>query len=88
MAAPKLLFAPDPEFSAEALRTHYQGVCVVSLIIDTQGKPQRVQVVRRLGKGLDQKAVEAVRQYKFTSAMLHSKPVAVEVNVEVNFRRY
>ncbi len=88
VAAPKLLFAPDPEFSAEALRTHYQGVCVVSLIIDTQGKPQRVQVVRRLGKGLDQKAVEAVRQYKFTSAMLHSKPVAVEVNVEVNFRRY
>ena len=47
-----------------------------------------MQVVRHLGKGLDQKAVEAVEQYKFEPAMLHGKPVAVEVNIEVNFRLY
>ncbi len=88
VSAPKLLFAPDPEFSAEALRTHYQGVCVVSLIIDTQGKAQRVLVVRHLGRGLDQKAIEAVQQYKFSPATLHSKPVAVQADIEVNFRRY
>jgi protein TonB len=60
----------------------------VSLIVDAQGNPQRVQVIRHLGKGLDQKAVEAVEQYKFEPAMRHGEPVAVEVNIEVNFRLY
>jgi periplasmic protein TonB len=88
VAAPQLIFAPDPEFSDEARRAKYQGVCVVSLIVDAQGNPQRVQVVRHLGMGLDEKAVEAVRQYKFKPATLQGKAVPVEVNIEVNFRIY
>jgi bla regulator protein blaR1 len=88
VSAPKLVFSPDPQFSEEAKRAKYQGVCVVSLIVDAQGNPQRVQVVRHLGKGLDKKAVEAVRQYKFEPAMRNGEPVAVEVNIEVNFRLY
>jgi bla regulator protein BlaR1 len=88
VSAPKLIFAPDPQFSAEAKRAKYQGVCVISTIVDAKGNPQRVQVVRHLGKGLDQKAVEAVKQYRFKPAMLHEKPVPVEVNIEVNFRLY
>jgi periplasmic protein TonB len=88
VSAPQLVFAPDPEFSDEARRAKYQGVCVVSLIVDAQGNPQRVQVVRHLGMGLDEKAVEAVRQYKFKPATLQGKPVPVEVNIEVNFRIY
>jgi periplasmic protein TonB len=59
---------------------------VVSLIVDAQGNPQRVQVLRPLGKGLDEKAVAAVRQYRFKPATLQGKPVAVELNIEVNFR--
>ena len=43
----------------------YQGVSVVSLIVDAHGLPQRIRVVRKLGMGLDEKAVEAVKQYKF-----------------------
>jgi protein TonB len=88
VSAPQLVFAPDPEFSDEARRAKYQGVCVVSLIVDAQGLPQRVQVVRHLGMGLDEKAVEAVKQYKFKPATLQGKPVPVEVNIEVNFRIY
>jgi TonB family protein len=88
VAAPQLIFAPDPEFSDEARRAKFQGVCVVSLIVDSQGNPQRVQVVRHLGMGLDQKAVEAVRHYRFKPATRQGKPVAVEVNIEVNFRIY
>jgi TonB family protein len=88
VSAPQLVFAPDPEFSDEARRAKYQGVCVVSLIVDAQGNPQRVQVVRHLGMGLDEKAVEAVKQYKFKPATLQGKPVPVEVNIEVNFRIY
>jgi TonB family protein len=88
VSGPQLIFSPNPEYSEEARRAKYQGVCIVSLIVDAQGNPQRVQVVRHLGKGLDKKAVEAVKQYRFKPAMLHGEPVAVEVNIEVNFRLY
>jgi TonB family protein len=88
VSAPELMFSPNPEFSEEAKRAKYQGICIVSLIVDAQGNPQRVQVVRHLGMGLDQKAVDAVKQYRFKPAMRHGKPVAVEVNIEVNFRLY
>jgi periplasmic protein TonB len=88
VSAPQLIFSPDPEFSDEARRAKYQGVCVVSLVVDAQGNPQRVAVVRHLGMGLDEKAVEAVKQYKFKPATLQGKPVPVEVNIEVNFRIY
>ncbi|MGB6870708.1 MAG: energy transducer TonB, partial [Acidobacteriaceae bacterium] len=85
---PILVYAPDPEFSDEARRAKYQGVCVVGLIVDASGNPQRVHIVRPLGMGLDEKAMEAVRQYKFKPAIYKGKPVAVEVNIEVNFRIY
>jgi bla regulator protein BlaR1 len=88
VSAPRLIFSPDAQFSEEAKRAKYQGICVVSLIVDVQGNPKRLQVVRHLGKGLDQKAIEAVRQYKFEPAMHNGEPVPVEVNIEVNFRLY
>jgi periplasmic protein TonB len=88
VSAPQLIFGPEPEFSDEARRAKYQGVCVVSLIVDTQGNPQRVAVLRHLGMGLDEKAIEAVKQYKFKPATLGGRPVPVEVNIEVNFRIY
>jgi len=88
VAAPQLIYSVDPEFSDEARRAKFQGVCVVSLVVDPQGNPQRVQVVRHLGMGLDQKAVAAVKQYRFKPATLQGRPVAVEVNIEVNFRIY
>jgi TonB family protein len=88
VSAPELVFAPDPEFSDEARRAKFQGACVVSLVVDAKGNPQRVQVIRHLGMGLDQRAVDAVKQYKFKPATLQGKPVPVEVNVEVTFRIY
>jgi protein TonB len=88
VAAPQLIYSVDPEFSDEARRAKFQGVCTVSLVVDAQGNPQRVQVVRHLGMGLDQRAVAAVRQYRFKPATLQGKPVPVEVNIEVNFRIY
>ena len=88
VSAPQVIFAPDPEFSDEARRAKYQGICVVSVIVDAQGNPQHVHVIRPLGMGLDEKAVEAVKQYKFRPAMFQGHPVPVEVNIEVNFRIY
>jgi periplasmic protein TonB len=88
VSAPKVISAVDPEYSDEARRAKYTGIVVVSLIVDAQGNPQHVSVVRRLGMGLDEKAIEAVRQYKFKPAMYQGKAVPVEVNIEVNFQIY
>jgi TonB family protein len=88
VSAPVPLFEPEAEFSDEARRAKYQGVCLVALIVDAQGNPQNVHVIRPLGMGLDEKAMEAVRKYKFKPAMKSGQPVPVYVNVEVNFRLY
>ena len=88
VSAPVVIYSVEPEFSDEARRAKYQGVCVVSLIVDAHGTPQRVRVVRKLGMGLDEKAVEAVQQYKFKPAMYQGHAVPVEVNMEINFRIY
>ena len=89
VSAPKLVFAPDPAIHRKGPAGKVSR-CLryLDLIVDAQGNPTRVQVVRHLGMGLDKKAVEAVKQYRFTPAMRFGKPVAVEVNIEVNFRLY
>jgi TonB family protein len=85
---PVLVHAVDAEFSQKAKDAKYQGVSVVSLVVDAHGMPRHVHTARKLGMGLDEKALEAVRQYKFEPAMRKGKPVAVSLNIEVNFRRY
>jgi len=88
VSAPVPIFTPEAEFSDEARRAKYQGVVLLSLIVDAQGNPQNPRVVRPLGMGLDEKALEAVRKYKFKPAMKDGKPVPVMMSIEVNFRLY
>jgi TonB family protein len=89
ISEPVPLIQPEAEFSDEARRAKYQGVCLIQIIVDAQGNPQNPRVVRPLGMGLDEKALEAVRKYKFKPAMKRDgTPVPVMVTVEVNFRLY
>lgn len=88
VSAPRALDTPDPEYSDEARKAKYQGVCILWLIVGPDGHPRDVKVARSLGMGLDQKAIEAVKKWKFEPAMKDGKPVAVQINVEVNFRLY
>jgi len=83
---PRPVSTPDPEYSKEARDAHYQGTCVLWLIIGTDGKPRDIRVVRGLEYGLNEKAIDAVQQWKFEPAMMEGKPIAVQVNVEVSFR--
>lgn len=85
---PVPIFTPEAEFSDEARRQKYQGVCAISVIIDAQGNPQSPRVVRALGMGLDEKALAAIMRYRFKPARKDGKPVAVRMTVEVNFRLY
>ncbi len=84
--APVVIYQVDPEFSEEARKAKFSGNVQVALIVDDRGMPSHVRVERGVGMGLDEKAVEAVRQYKFKPAMQGGKPVPVEIYVEVNFQ--
>jgi TonB family protein len=86
VTAPELVSRVGPKFSDEARAEKFSGTVIVGLVVDTNGVPQRVRVVRGIGHGLDEEALAAVRQYRFKPAMENGKPVPVRVNVEVNFR--
>ncbi len=85
VTAPVVLHRVQAEFSDEASRAKYQGVVSVQLIVDTEGNPEDIQVAHHLGMGLDQKAIEAVRQYKFKPAMYQGHPVSVQIVIDVDF---
>jgi periplasmic protein TonB len=88
VTAPVLVSAPSAEFSDEARRNKYQGVCLVSVVVDARGVPQNLHVTRALGMGLDEKAMEAIRRYRFKPGTKDGKPVAVQITVEVDFRLF
>jgi TonB family protein len=89
ISAPVVIHSVEAEFSDEARRAKYQGVCLISLIVDAQGNPQNIRIARALGMGLDEKAIEAIRQYKFKPAMKDGRtPVPVMITIEVDFRLY
>ena len=83
---PLPIYAPEAEFTDEARRHKYQGMCIISVIVDSKGLPHNLRVVRHLGMGLDEKALAAVAQYRFKPATRNGKPVAVHVDVVINFR--
>jgi len=86
VSSPMLIKTVEPKYSEEARADKFMGTVLINLIVGTNGVPQSVHVVRGIGQGLDEKALEAVRRYRFKPAMLDGKPVPVQVNVEVNFR--
>jgi protein TonB len=85
VSAPVLLYQVDPEFSEEARRSKTAGNVLVNLWVDENGNPSHVHVIRGIGMGLDEKAVAAVKLYKFKPAMENGRPVTVEMNVDVTF---
>lgn len=86
VSAPRVTYGPDPEYSKKARKAKYQGTCVLWLVVGADGKPRDIKVVRSLGLGLDEKAVEAVSKWRFDPARKDGQPVAVQINIEVTFR--
>lgn len=88
VSAPRAIYDPEPEFSDEARQAKYRGTVILGVVIDQEGHPRNIRVVRSLGMGLDEKAMAAVRNWRFQPATKDDRPVAVIVNIEVNFRLY
>lgn len=85
VSAPQLIHSVEPEFTEDARRANYQGSVSIKLIVDSQGNPQDVRLASHLGMGLEEKAIEAVRQYKFRAAMYQGHPVSVQILIDVDF---
>lgn len=85
---PEAIYSPDPDYSDEARKAKYQGVVVLNVIVGPDGRVHNPRIVRTLGMGLDEKAMEKILIWKFKPATKDNKPVAVEMNVEVSFNLY
>ena len=85
---PRPVSTPDPEFSEDARRAKYQGTVLLSLIVDASGQVLDVRITRPVGMGLDEKAVDAVRKWKFEPAKKNGEPVPVQLAVEADFHLY
>ena len=85
VTAPQVIHTVEPEFTDAARQAKYQGVVSIQLIVDPQGNPEDIRIVRHLGMGLDEKATEAVKQYKFRPSMFQGHPVPVQIFIDVEF---
>jgi TonB family protein len=94
-----VIYQPAAAFSKEARKKKVSGVATVRLIVDAQGNPEQVQIIKSIADTVDEKhhaaaltldqaAIDSVKKYKFKPAMFHGKPVATYLNVEVNFQLF
>ena len=88
ISPPKVIYAPGPEYSKEARSAGYEGIVVLGMVVETDGRLYGIKVLRSLKYGLDEKAIEAVKKWRFQPALKDGKPVAMYISVEVNFRLY
>lgn len=86
VSAPKLVRRVEPEYSEEARKAKWQGVVKLRVEVWPDGRPHNIRVLRSLGMGLDEKAIEAVRQWRFTPGRRHGEDVRTFATVEVRFR--
>lgn len=86
--APQAVSTPEPEYPAFAKRQLIQGVCVMSAIIDKEGRVREAYIVRPLGAGLDEQALAVVQRWKFKPATRNGQPVNVHMSLEINFHLY
>jgi len=83
---PTLLSKTEPEYSEDARKARLQGTVLLRIVVDTQGVASNIAVSKSLGLGLDDRAIDAVKKWKFKPGKVNGKPAAVEAYVEVNFR--
>jgi TonB family protein len=86
LTPPKVASKVNPEYTEEARAAKIQGTTVLTVVVDQKGMAQNIKVTTSLNKGLDAKAVLAVKQWHFEPGTLNGKPVRVLARIEVNFR--
>jgi len=85
---PRILRQTNPGFTQEARDNKVNGSVRIGFVVDTNGVPQDLWLLKSLGYGLDEAAEAALRTYAFAPAMKDGKPVAVGLAVDVNFATF
>jgi TonB family protein len=83
---PQVLIRHEPEYTQEARKIKYNATVALWLVVGADGVPHDIKVIRAVGMGLDEKAVEAVSTWRFRPGTKDGQPVAVQANIEINFR--
>jgi len=86
VTGPSIIFKVQPQLTQEARKAHFQGTVLIAVIINADGTVRDPRVVKAVGLGLDEAAVEAVKQWKFKPGMKDGRPVPVYAQIEVTFR--
>jgi TonB family protein len=86
VTAPSVLYKRDPDYTEEARSAKYQGTVLLGIDVGADGYAYNIRVIRSLGLGLDEKAIEAVSQWRFRPGMRDGQPVTVQATIEINFR--
>jgi TonB family protein len=86
VTAPKLIHKEEPKYTKRAKKAKLKGTVSLIAVINSDGIPENIQVVKSLHPDLDAEAVKAVSNWRFKPAEKSGQPVAVHVNIEVNFR--
>jgi TonB family protein len=82
---PTVVQRVEPQYSEEARKARYQGTVVLEAIVRKDGTCDILRIVRSLGFGLDENAIQALKQWRFRPGMRNGVPVDVALNIEVNF---
>lgn len=85
ITAPEKLFAPSPAYTEIARQARRTGLVILQATIDSRGEVRRVTLIKGLGLGLDESAVDAVSRWRFAPATLRGRPVSVLYNLTVRF---
>ncbi len=85
MSPPTILSRVEPQYSEEARKARYQGTVILEAIVRKDGTVDILHVVRSLGFGLDENAIQALKQWRFRPGLKNGVPVDVALNIEVNF---
>ena len=85
ITAPSVLYKVEPEFSEEARKAKYQGTVLLTIEVGEDGQPHRLRILRGLGLGLDEKAIEAVSRWKFKPAQFGGHAVPANMVLQFNF---
>ncbi len=84
--APRITSAPEPDYNLFARSINLEGTVVLGTVVDETGHAVQTRVIRPVGCGLDDKAVEILKRWTFQPATRDGQPVRVQINVEINFR--
>jgi TonB family protein len=86
---PVCIYCPNPTFTDEAIKAKYQGTVLIRAVVNAKGEAAYLTLVRGIGLGMDERALETVRRWRFQPALgPDGQPAATRVLIEVQFRQF